>query len=82
MLDEHGRQLIDPSDNHVISRAEFLIRQWSMSRDSRLQIQFMEVCYGKVPQRNENVNIDIGTLTEEQLKLIAEGKSLDDVVGI
>lgn len=82
MLDAKGLYLLDPTDNHVITKGEYVMRQWILSGDSRLQVQFMEICYGKVPQRNENVNIDIGTLTEEQLKLIAEGKSLDDVVGI
>jgi hypothetical protein len=29
---------------------EAILRKWATSKDPRLQIMFMEVCYGKVPQ--------------------------------
>lgn len=76
-----GTVAVDPVTGLVITKGEWVLRSWALSGDPRLQIQFMETCYGKVPQRTENVNIDLGTLSDEQLAKLVEGKDLDDVVG-
>jgi hypothetical protein len=44
-------------EGHVVSVTEAILRQWAQSRDSRLQMAFIEVAFGKVPQRQE-ISVD------------------------
>ena len=47
-------------DGHVVTLAEAILRKWSTSKDPRLQMAFIEVAYGKVPQRSELTGADGG----------------------
>lgn len=67
-------------DGHVATVAEMMLRQWANSKDPRFAIAFMEYAYGKVPAKQENMNIDLSTLTEEQLQMLRDGKDLLDVL--
>lgn len=40
-------------DGHVVTVTEAILRQWAQSKDSRLQMAFIEVAFGKVPQKHE-----------------------------
>jgi len=41
-------------DGHVATTAELMLRKWFASNDTRLQIQAMEIAFGKVPQQLEH----------------------------
>lgn len=45
-----------------MTTTEAILRKWAASKDPRLQMQFMDVAYGKVPVVNENQNRDDVTL--------------------
>lgn len=40
-------------DGHLVSVTEAILRTWAQSKDPRLQMAFIEIAYGKVPQRQE-----------------------------
>lgn len=64
-----GGQLV--INNHVVTVAEAILRQWAQSKDPRLQMAFIEVAYGKAPVRNEITGKDGGDVI---LRVIYEGK--------
>lgn len=64
-----GGQLV--INNHVVTVAEAILRQWAQSKDPRLQMAFIEVAYGKAPTRNEISGKDGGDVI---LRVIYEGK--------
>jgi hypothetical protein len=47
---------------HSISRIEMILRQWSRSKVPALQRAFMEIAFGKVPDRIEGVQLPKQTL--------------------
>lgn len=49
-------------DGHIVTLAEGILRKWSMSKDPRLQMAFIEIAYGKVPQRSELTGADGGAI--------------------
>ena len=55
-----GGQLV--INNHVVTVAEAILRQWAQSKDPRLQMAFIEVAYGKAPIRNELTGKDGGPI--------------------
>lgn len=40
-------------DGHIVTVTEAILRQWASSKDPRLQMAFIEIAFGKVPQRSE-----------------------------
>jgi hypothetical protein len=40
----------------AVTVTEIILRRWATSKDSRLQMMFMEVAYGKVPNES-NINV-------------------------
>lgn len=40
-------------DGHVVTVTEAILRQWAASKDPRLQMHFVEVAFGKVPDKLE-----------------------------
>ena len=40
-------------NGHVVTVAEAILRRWAASKDPRLQMAFIEMAYGKPPQRTE-----------------------------
>ena len=49
--DRFGNKKGDPVviNGHKVTLAEAILRKWSRSNDARLQMRFVEVAYGKVP---------------------------------
>jgi len=49
--DRFGNKKGDPVviNGHKVTIAEAILRKWSRSKDARLQMRFVEVAYGKVP---------------------------------
>lgn len=60
----------DISDGMTVTEA--ILRKWAGSKDPRLQLQFMEVAFGKVPQPTENKHE--GTFTHEII--VRRGKNI------
>ena len=76
-------------DGHSVTVAEAILRQWAQSKNPTLQRQFIEVAFGKVPQPVEhsgkdggpiNHTIDLWSLTDGQLRRIAEGEDIGSVI--
>ena len=40
-------------DGKVVTVTEAILRSWAMSKDPRLQMHFIEITYGKVPDKLE-----------------------------
>jgi len=40
-------------DGHVVTMTEAILRSWATSKNPRLQQQFIEIAYGKVPNVTE-----------------------------
>lgn len=49
-------------DGHIATTAELMLRKWFASGDPRLQIQAMEIAFGKVPQTVEHTGEDGGPI--------------------
>ena len=49
-------------DGHIVSVTEAILRTWAQSKDPRLQMAFIEIAYGKVPQRNEITGLGGGAI--------------------
>lgn len=47
---------------HKVTVAEAILRQWAMSKNPQLQRAFIEVAYGKVPDRVEMSGSDGGPI--------------------
>lgn len=63
-----------------VTIAEAILRKWATSKDPRLQINFMEVAFGKTPVENRNVDIDLSKLSSEQLERVAAGEDVIKVI--
>ena len=49
-------------NGHRVTVAEAILRQWAMSKNPQLQRAFIEVAYGKVPDRVEMTGNDGGPI--------------------
>ena len=49
-------------EGHIITVTEAILRTWAQSKDPRLQQAFIEVAFGKVPQRQELSGPDGGAI--------------------
>ena len=56
-------QSIANEDTGTMTRAELILRAWSLSDNPLLQIRFMEIAYGKVPDKTEISGPDGGGIT-------------------
>ena len=52
-------------NGHTVTVAEAILRQWATSKDPRLQMAFIEMAYGKPPQRTEITGADGGKVQIE-----------------
>lgn len=60
----------DISDGMTVTEA--ILRKWAGSKDPRLQLQFMEVCFGKVPNP-----VEISGKDGKQLEIVVRrGKDI------
>ena len=50
-------------DGHIVTVAEAILRQWAQSKNPQLQQRFIEVAFGKVPDKldieDHNVNLRV-----------------------
>jgi len=51
LADRDGKPVI--ANGHKLTRIEGIMRAWSASKDPRLQMAFVEVAFGKVPNVTE-----------------------------
>jgi hypothetical protein len=58
-------------NGHVVTVAEAILRRWAASKDPRLQMAFIEIAYGKPPQRTEITGANGGAI-------IVDWDSIDD----
>ena len=49
-------------DGHIVTVAEAILRQWSTSNNPVLQMRFIEITYGKVPDVHELTGKDGGPI--------------------
>jgi len=68
------------SSGSSMSNVEAIMRDWAYSSDVRKQQIFVEYAYGKVPTSNIDAQIDLSTLTDQQLQRLANGESLIDIL--
>lgn len=47
MQNSAGQPLV--INDHIVTKVEGVLRAWSVSKDPRLQMAFMEIAFGKVP---------------------------------
>lgn len=73
-----GKEIV--IDGHIATVVEMLLRQWAQSKDPRFSIAFMEYAFGKVPMKQENLNVDLNSLTDEQLKRLQAGEDIANVL--
>ena len=53
------------ASGHAITVVEAILRQWAHSKNPALQIKFMEICFGKVPDR-----VEVGGKTDDAIPII------------
>ena len=63
-------------NGHTVTVAEAILRQWAQSKDPRLQMAFIEMAYGKPPQRTEITGAD-GKPVETKITEIVIRKEVD-----
>lgn len=63
-------------NGHVVTVAEAILRRWAASKDPRLQIAFIEIAFGKPPQRTEITGAD-GKPVETKITEIVIRKEVD-----
>lgn len=68
------------SSGSSMSNVEAIMRDWAYSPDVRKQQIFVEYAYGKVPTSNIDAQIDLSTLTDQQLRRLANGEPLIDIL--
>lgn len=51
MQNSAGQPLV--INDHIVTKVEAILRAWSVSKDPRLQMAFMEIAFGKVPNVTE-----------------------------
>ena len=73
-LDKTGEAIL-ARDGHKLTVAEAIMRQWSTSKDPRLQMMFVEVAYGKVPQPVQHTGGDGGPITVHVVYDQSEGSA-------
>lgn len=61
LTDRDGQPVI--VNGHKLTRIEGIMRAWSSSKDPRLQMAFVEVAYGKVPNVTEVTGAEGGPVT-------------------
>ena len=49
-------------NGHIVTVAEAILRSWAQSKDPRLQMAFIEMAYGKPPQRTELTGAESGPI--------------------
>ena len=49
-------------DGHTATIAEMILRQWAQSKNPQLQMRFIEVAFGKVPDKREITGADGGPI--------------------
>lgn len=54
----HERSGAIAKDGHELTVAEAIMRQWAQSKNPQLQRAFIEVAFGKVPDRTELTGAD------------------------
>ena len=64
-------------NGHTVTVAEAILRSWATSKNPQLQRAFVEVAFGKVPDKVEMSGRD-GEAIETVLKII-KGVSVDDL---
>lgn len=75
-----GQQL--EVNGHLVTYAEFILRNWATSADPRKQQAFMDVAYGKVPQKTEVTGADGGPVqTEAVVKIYIPDNARQDTDG-
>ena len=50
-------------DGHIATVTEAILRQWAQSKNPQLQRAFIEIAYGKVPDRTELTGAEGGAVT-------------------
>ena len=63
-------------NGHVVTVAEAILRRWAASKDPRLQMAFIEIAFGKPPQRTEITGAD-GKPVETKITEIVIRKEVD-----
>ena len=58
---------------HALTVVEAILRQWAHSKNARLQMAFMEICFGKVP-----VSVEVGGKTDDAIPIIVVGPGMLD----
>ena len=71
---KNGEPLI--INGHTVTVAEAILRQWATSKDPRLQLAFIEMAYGKPPQRTEITGAE-GKPMETKITEIVVRKEVD-----
>ena len=54
----HERAGVISRDGHELTVAEAILRQWAQSKNPQLQRAFIEIAFGKVPDRTELTGAD------------------------
>jgi hypothetical protein len=74
--DKNGEPII--IDGHIATNAEMIARSWLS--DKKRQPDLIAAAFGKVPDRQENINIDVSQLSDEQLTRLAKGDDLRTIL--
>jgi len=84
LAQEISHETIPGKDGNPYTVAEAILRKWATSPNPALQMKFIEVAFGKVPEemkvRQINLNVELSTLTDEQLDRLDAGESLEQVL--
>ena len=58
---------------HALTVVEAILRQWAQSKNPALQLRFMEIAYGKVPDR-----VEVSGKTDDAIPIIVVGPGMLD----
>ena len=64
-------------DGHIVTVTEAILRQWAVSKNPKLQIAFMEIAFGKVPQATQLTGGDGGPLAVSIIEVVKSDASTD-----
>ena len=67
-------------DGKVVTVTEAILRTWATSKDPRLQMQFVEVCFGKVPNEKQAMEIDHGGTIRLETAPALDNLTLDELM--
>ena len=70
----HERAGVISRDGHELTVAEAILRQWAQSKNPQLQRAFIEIAFGKVPDRTELTGADGGAF---ETRTTIEVKAVD-----